>query len=46
MSDDETVLSHPIEALHMVKKEQVKRSDGRDAAGQAEFVESLFGVAA
>lgn len=25
---------------------QVKRLDGRDSAGQAKFVESLFGVAA
>jgi transposase-like protein len=35
-----------VEAAHMVKKGQVKRLDGRDAAGQAKFVESLFGVAA
>ena len=33
-------------AMHMVRKGQVKRLDGRDAAGQAKFVESLFGVAA
>lgn len=35
-----------IEALHMMRKGQVKRLDGRDAAGQARFVEGLFGVAA
>jgi transposase-like protein len=35
-----------IEALHMMRKGQVKRLDGRDAAGQAQFVQSLFGVAA
>jgi transposase, IS6 family len=35
-----------IEALHMMRKGQVKRLDGRDAVGQAKFVESLFGVAA
>jgi IS6 family transposase len=35
-----------IEAAHMTKKGQVKRSDGRDSTGQARFVESLFGVAA
>ncbi|HYP08613.1 MAG TPA: DDE-type integrase/transposase/recombinase, partial [Bryobacteraceae bacterium] len=35
-----------IEALHMMRKGQVKRLDGRDAAGQAKFVASLFGVAA
>ena len=35
-----------IEALHMMRKGQVKRLDGRDAVGQAEFVASLFGVAA
>jgi transposase-like protein len=34
-----------VEAMHVMRKEQVKRLDGRDAAGQAEFVESLFGVA-
>ena len=34
-----------VEALHMMRKGQVKRLDGRDAAGQARFVESLFGVA-
>jgi len=35
-----------VEAAHMMKKGQVKRLDGRDAVGQAKFVESLFGVAA
>jgi IS6 family transposase len=35
-----------IEALHMMRKGQVKRLDGRDSAGQAKFVESLFGIAA
>jgi hypothetical protein len=30
----------------MMKKGQVKKLDGRDALGQARFVESLFGVAA
>jgi len=35
-----------VEALHMMRKGQVKRLDGRDAAGQAKFVESLFGNAA
>jgi IS6 family transposase len=35
-----------IEALHMMRKGQVKRLHGRDAVGQAKFVESLFGVAA
>lgn len=35
-----------IESLHMMRKGQVKRLDGRDSAGQAKFVESLFGVAA
>ena len=35
-----------IEALHMMRKGQVKRLDGRDTVGQAEFVRSLFGVAA
>jgi hypothetical protein len=32
--------------MHMMRKGQVKRSDGRDAAGQAKFVVSLFGDAA
>src|SRR4051812_17168827 len=35
-----------IEALHMMRKGQVKRLDGRDSVGQAKFVWSLFGVAA
>ena len=35
-----------VEAAHMMRKGQVKRLDGREAAGQARFVESLFGVAA
>lgn len=35
-----------IEALHMMRKGQVKRLNGRDSVGQAKFVESLFGVAA
>jgi transposase-like protein len=34
------------EAMHVMRKGQVKRFDGRDAAGQAKFVESPFGVAA
>ena len=35
-----------IEALHMMRKGQVKRSDAWDATGQARFVEGLFGIAA
>ena len=35
-----------VEAMHMVRKGQVKRLDGRDTVGQAKFVASLFGVAA
>jgi transposase, IS6 family len=35
-----------VEALHMMRKGQVKRLDGRDSVGQAEFVAGLFGVAA
>jgi transposase-like protein len=35
-----------IEALHMMRKGQVKRLDGRDSMGQAKFVGSLFGIAA
>jgi hypothetical protein len=35
-----------IEALHMMRKGQVKRLGGRDATGQAKFVESLSGVVA
>jgi IS6 family transposase len=35
-----------VEAMHMVRKGQVKRLDGRDAVRQAKFVASLFGVAA
>jgi hypothetical protein len=32
--------------MHMLRRGQVKRLDGRDAVGQAKFAESLFGVAA
>jgi len=35
-----------IESLHMMRKGQAKRLDGRDSVGQAKFVASLFGVAA
>jgi transposase-like protein len=35
-----------IESMHIMKKGQVKRLEGRDTAGQARFVEGLFGVAA
>ena len=35
-----------IEAMNMMRKGQVKRLGGRDSAGQAQFVASLFGVAA
>jgi transposase-like protein len=35
-----------IETMHMMRKGQVKRLDGRDAMGQAKFVESLFQRAA
>jgi transposase-like protein len=35
-----------VEALHMLRKGQVKRLDGRDAIGQAKFVASLFQIAA
>lgn len=35
-----------IGAAHMMRKGQVKRLAGRDTAGQAKFVQSLFGIAA
>ena len=35
-----------VESMHMLRKGQVRRLDGRDAGGQARFVASLFGVAA
>jgi len=35
-----------IEAMHMMRKGQVKRLDENDAVGQSKFVESLFGIAA
>jgi transposase-like protein len=35
-----------IEAMHVMRKGQVTRLDGRDAVGQAKFVKSLFGLAA
>jgi IS6 family transposase len=35
-----------IEAMHMMRKGQVKRLAGNDAQGQVTFVASLFGIAA
>jgi transposase-like protein len=35
-----------VEAMHMLRKGQVKRLNGNDAMGQAKFVESLFQLAA
>lgn len=35
-----------VEAAYMIGKGQVKRLDGRDSAGHAKFIESLFGIAA
>lgn len=35
-----------FESMHMLRRGQVKRLDGRDSAGQAKFGEGLFGVAA
>jgi len=35
-----------VEAMHMMRKGQVKRLGGRGATEQAKFVASLFGVAA
>jgi transposase, IS6 family len=35
-----------IEALHMMRKGQIKRLDGTDTVGQVKFIASLFGVAA
>ena len=35
-----------VEAMHMVRKGQVKRLDAKDAIGQARFVAGLFGLAA
>jgi transposase-like protein len=35
-----------IEAMHMMRKGQVKRLAGNDAIGQAKFVASLFKIAA
>src|SRR5689334_2185226 len=35
-----------VEAMHMMRKGQVKRLDRNDAVGQAKFIESLFQIAA
>lgn len=35
-----------VEALHMMRKGQLKRISGEDVVGQVKFVESLFGIAA
>ncbi len=35
-----------VEALHMMRKGQLKRISGQDVMGQAKFVKNLFGVAA
>lgn len=49
MIGGQSILGTPwegIEAINMMRKGQVKRLGGKDASGQAKFVESLFGVAA
>jgi transposase-like protein len=35
-----------VEAMHMMKKGQVKRLDDGDTVGQVKFIECLFGIAA
>jgi IS6 family transposase len=35
-----------IEAMHMMRKGQVKRLDGKDTMSQAKFIEGLFKLAA
>ena len=35
-----------VESVNLMRKGRVKRLDGKDSAGQAKFIESLFGVAA
>lgn len=35
-----------IGSLHMMRRGQVKRLDGRDAVGQAKIAAALFGIAA
>ena len=35
-----------VEALHMMRKGQVKKLGGKDSAGQAKFIGGPFGVAA
>ena len=35
-----------IQSMHMMRKGQIKRLDGRDSVGQAKFIESLFQLAA
>lgn len=35
-----------IEAMHMMRKGQVKRLNGKDTVGQAKFIVNLFGIAA
>lgn len=35
-----------IEAMHVMRKGQVKRLEGRDVVGQAKFVARLFDVVA
>lgn len=35
-----------VESMHMMRKGQVKKLDGRNPVGQAKFIESLFQIAA
>jgi IS6 family transposase len=35
-----------VEAMNIIRKVKVKRSDGNDATGQAKFIASLFQIAA
>lgn len=34
-----------VEAMHMLRKRQMKRLYSSDALGQAKFVKNLFGIA-
>jgi IS6 family transposase len=34
-----------VEALHMMRKSQVKRLNGSDVVGQVKFIETLFSIA-
>lgn len=45
IEQDHRAIRRRWRAMHVMRRGEVKRLDGRDALGQGKFVASLFGVA-